>query len=169
MQPPVNHTGSILAMVRAQLSLHAYEEAADRDTAEQADAERTAAEHAVAERVAAEWATAERVTAEQAAVERAAAEWAAIEDDGEYPAQLLILITDVRDEYKVLWQSQTKNHWMHPHCQMALTWPTATTIPAKKPRRTRIMRGYPHVSLRTEQLMQQSINRIPSLQRREVE
>ena len=32
-----------------------------------------------------------------------------------------------------------------------------------------IMRGYPHVSLGSEQLMQQSINRIPSLQRREVE
>ena len=92
MQPPVNHTGGILATARAQLSQRAYEEAADRDAAEQADAERTAAEHAAAERVA----------AERAAVERAAAERAAIEDDGEYPAQLLILITDVRDEYKVL-------------------------------------------------------------------
>ena len=92
MQPPVNHTGGILATARAQLSQRAYEEAADRDAAEQADAERTAAEHAAAERVA----------AERAAVERAAAEQAAIEDDGEYPAQLLILITDVRDEYKVL-------------------------------------------------------------------
>ena len=189
MQPLVNHTGGILAMVRAQLSQRAYEEAADRDAAEQADAERTAAErtavervtaecaavervtaeHTAVERVAAEWAAAERVTAEWAAVQRAAAEWAAIEDDGEYPTQLLILITDVQDEYKVLWQSQTKNHWMHPHCRMALTWPTATTIPTEKLRRTRIMRGYTHVSLRTEQLMQQSINRIPSLQRREVE
>ena len=102
MQPPVNHTGGILATARAQLSQRAYEEAADRDAAEQADAERTAAEHADAERTTAEHAAAERVAAERAAVERAAAEQAAIEDDGEYPAQLLILITDVRDEYKVL-------------------------------------------------------------------
>ena len=58
--------------------------------------------YTAAERVAAERAAAERVAAERAAVERAAAERAAIEDDGEYPAQLLILITDVRDEYKVL-------------------------------------------------------------------
>ena len=66
-------------MARAQLSQHAYEEAADRDAAEQADAERTAAEHAAVERVAAEHAAAERVAAEHAAAERVTAERAAVE------------------------------------------------------------------------------------------